>query len=161
MTSRTEYRLLHRQDNADRRLASIGRELGLLSETQYGRVLEKGRAVELEVRRLEHTGTPPSPELDRLLEERGEPQVRNGAKLADLLRRPRLTYADLAPLTRTARTWPPPWPARQRSPLNMKAISSGSCARWRRSSGWRPGLACGPGLPVHPGTAAGGPAEAE
>ena len=97
MTSRTEYRLLHRQDNADRRLASIGRELGLLSETQYGRVLEKGRAVELEVRRLEHTGTPPSPELDRLLEERGEPQVRNGAKLADLLRRPRLTYADLAP----------------------------------------------------------------
>ena len=65
MTSRTEYRLLHRQDNADRRLASIGRELGLLSETQYGRVLEKGRAVELEVRRLEHTGTPPSPELDR------------------------------------------------------------------------------------------------
>lgn len=42
-------------------------------------------------------GTPPSPELDRLLEERGEPQVRNGAKLADLLRRPRLTYADLAP----------------------------------------------------------------
>ena len=59
----------------------------MLSETQYGRVLEKGRAVELEVRRLEHTGTPPSPELDRLLEERGEPQVRNGAKLADLLRR--------------------------------------------------------------------------
>ena len=97
MTSRTEYRLLHRQDNADRRLAAIGRELGLLSEAQYGRVLEKSRAVEREVRRLEHTGTPPSPGLDRLLEERGEPPVRNGAKLADLLRRPRLAYADLAP----------------------------------------------------------------
>ena len=97
MTSRTEYRLLHRQDNADRRLAAIGRELGLLSEAQYGRVLEKSRAVEREVRRLEHTGTPPSPRLDRLLEERGEPPVRNGAKLADLLRRPRLAYADLAP----------------------------------------------------------------
>ena len=50
-----------------------------------------------EVRRLERTGTPPAPELDALLAERGEPPVKDGARLADLLRRPRLTYADLAP----------------------------------------------------------------
>ena len=59
--------------------------------------MEKYAAVDREVRRLEHTGTPPSPELAALLEERGEPPVRDGARLADLLRRPRLSYADLAP----------------------------------------------------------------
>ena len=75
----------------------IGYELGLISREQYEQVQEKYRAVEREVRRLEHTGTPPSPELDRLLEEKGEPPVKDGARLADLIRRPRLTYADLAP----------------------------------------------------------------
>ena len=97
MTSRTEYRLLHRQDNADRRLAPIGYELGLVSREQYEKVQEKYKAVEREVKRLEHTGTPPTPELTRLLEERGEPPVKDGARLADLLRRPRLTYEDLTP----------------------------------------------------------------
>ena len=97
MTSRTEYRLLHRQDNADQRLTPVGYRLGLVPQAQYERVLAKYRAVDREVDRLEHTGTPPSPALDALLEERGEPPVKDGARLSDLLRRPRLTYADLAP----------------------------------------------------------------
>ena len=97
MTSRTEYRLLHRQDNADRRLTPLGYELGLISRTQYEAVLEKYRMVDKEVQRLERTGTPPSPELNKLLEDRGEPPVKDGARLSDLLRRPRLTYADLTP----------------------------------------------------------------
>ena len=97
MTSRTEYRLLHRQDNADQRLTPVGYRLGLVPQARYERVLAKYRAVDREVDRLEHTGTPPSPALDALLEERGEPPVKDGARLSDLLRRPRLTYADLAP----------------------------------------------------------------
>ncbi|MCF2662878.1 tRNA uridine-5-carboxymethylaminomethyl(34) synthesis enzyme MnmG [Pseudoflavonifractor phocaeensis] len=97
MTSRTEYRLLHRQDNADQRLTPIGYELGLISREQYHKVLDKYRAVEREVKRLEHTGTPPTPALAALLEEKGEPPVKDGARLADLIRRPRITYAELAP----------------------------------------------------------------
>ena len=107
MTSRTEYRLLHRQDNADRRLTPIGYQLGLVPEEQYRRVQEKYRAVDQEVARLEHTGTPPSPALDALLEVRGEAPVKDGARLADLLRRPRLSYADLVPFDGARPQLPP------------------------------------------------------
>ena len=97
MTSRTEYRLLCRQDNADRRLCPVGHEIGLVSDERYRRVLEKYAAVDREVRRLVSTGVAPSPMLSAMLTERGESPAQDGARLADLLRRPRVGYTDLAP----------------------------------------------------------------
>ena len=100
MTSRTEYRLLHRQDNADRRLARFGHELGLVSDEQLAAVEEKYAAVAREQKRLEHTGVAPSAELADFLTQKGEVPAADGARLADLLRRPSVTYADLAPFDR-------------------------------------------------------------
>ncbi|MDE7171965.1 MAG: tRNA uridine-5-carboxymethylaminomethyl(34) synthesis enzyme MnmG [Oscillospiraceae bacterium] len=96
MTSRTEYRLIHRQDNADKRLAAYGHRVGLVSDERLAQVEEKYAAVEREIRRLEHTGVAPSTELDKLLADKGEPPCPHGARLIDLLRRPRMSYEDLA-----------------------------------------------------------------
>jgi len=97
MTSRTEYRLLHRQDNADLRLCCVGHAVGLVSDARYARVTEKYAAVEKEMKRLEGGGISPAPALDKLLTDRGEPAAKNGVRLADLLRRPGLSYGDLTP----------------------------------------------------------------
>lgn len=97
MTSRSEYRLLLRQDNADARLCAIGHRLGLISDARMAAVREKYDAVAREIRRLEHTGVPGSDALNALLAEKGTAPVDSGCRLIDLLRRPQLTYGDLAP----------------------------------------------------------------
>ena len=97
MTSRSEYRLLHRQDNADERLSAIGRRIGLVSEAQYQAVLDKYAAVDREIRRLESSGVAESPALNAMLEAQGTAPVSGSARLADLLRRPQISYDLLAP----------------------------------------------------------------
>ncbi len=98
MTSRSEYRLLLRQDNADARLTPLGYRVGLVNEDRYRRFTEKQRMIGEEAARLERVVVPPTPLLNGLLAENGMPPAVSGIRLADLLRRPGLNYASLAPL---------------------------------------------------------------
>lgn len=97
MTSRSEYRLLLRQDNADQRLSHIGYRIGLISRERLQAVEEKYRRVEQEIQRLTHTGVPGSEALNALLTERDTAPISDGCRLIDLLRRPQISYHDLAP----------------------------------------------------------------
>ncbi len=97
MTSRSEYRLLLRQDNADWRLTRRGYEIGLVSAERLREVERKYYAVNQEIKRLEHTGISSSPELAELLKSKGGADIHSGSSLIALLRRPRISYQDLAP----------------------------------------------------------------
>ena len=96
MTSRSEYRLLLRQDNADARLTRRGYEIGLVSKERLRVVEEKYAAVEREIRRLSHTGVAPSAALSAFLRERGTTDAADGCALLSLLKRPQIHYGDLA-----------------------------------------------------------------
>lgn len=96
MTSRSEYRLLLRQDNADLRLTEIGHDVGLIGEERYQAFLEKKRMIEAEIARLEKTVAPPSEKNNEILRSLGSSEISTGIKLAELLRRPELSYAAIA-----------------------------------------------------------------
>ena len=97
MTSRSEYRLLHRQDNADQRLTAIGHRIGLISDERMAAVEEKYAAVAREIKRLEHSGVAASDALNEFLAAHASSPIETSARLADLVRRPELCYAELAP----------------------------------------------------------------
>ena len=97
MTSRSEYRLLHRQDNADQRLSAIGHRIGLVSDEDYARVQEKYRQVAREITRLNSTGVAASDALNELMARYQTAPVKVSARLSDLVSRPELTYDAIAP----------------------------------------------------------------
>lgn len=98
MTSRSEYRLILRQDNADARLTPLGYNIGLISQERYEKFLKKQAEIKEEIERIENTTLPPSEELNRILVSRETSPVTTGVKIADLLRRPQITYEDLKEL---------------------------------------------------------------
>lgn len=96
MTSRSEYRLILRQDNADQRLTPIGHKIGLISNERYDKLMEKERLTAEEIDRVSKLNISPTDELNQFLEEKGTSSMTTGCKLADLIRRPQINYNDLA-----------------------------------------------------------------
>ena len=118
MTSRAEYRLLLRQDNADLRLRRRGYEAGLITEEEYQALLTKEKRIEEEICRVEHTNIGASAEVQALLESFGSTPLKSGTTLAELIRRPELSYEAVAPIDKERPQLP--WDVKEQVDINIK-----------------------------------------
>ena len=118
LTSRSEYRLLLRQDNADLRLTETGHRVGLISDERYARLLEKKRLIEQETERIKHVNIAPTAEINSYLESQGTERLSTGIKLSQLIKRPELSYDGLAPFDKERPELPKE--VREQAELNVK-----------------------------------------
>ncbi|MBO7364613.1 MAG: tRNA uridine-5-carboxymethylaminomethyl(34) synthesis enzyme MnmG [Lachnospiraceae bacterium] len=129
MTSRAEYRLMLRQDNADARLTPIGHRIGLISEERYERFLSYMRTVESEIERLDRTFAGQNEEVQALLDACGATELKSGARLSDLVRRPELSYEAIAPIDPGR---PEGIPERAQEQINIRIKYAGYIERQER-----------------------------
>ena len=132
MTSRAEYRLLLRQDNADQRLTKKGYEIGLIDKERYERLLEKERLIREETDRLKRTYVGTTEEVQRLLAEHGSTPLTSGSDLAELIRRPELSYEILAPVDKERPAFPPDLREEVQEQVNINIKYEGYISRQKK-----------------------------
>ena len=118
MTSRAEYRLLLRQDNADLRLTKTGYEVGLIDENRYQKLLNKEKLIAREIERVNHTNIGTSEDVQHLLDSCGSTRLTSGTTLAELIRRPELSYDKLGEIDADRPELP--WDVAEQVNINIK-----------------------------------------